>query len=370
MSGAGIGRNGGPRVAGVGILLALSLAGLLGACDDGPPTRPSPPLEPRTAPPPAPVSSARLEIGGPSTVPPGESVQYSAIAHQSDGSTRDVTNEAAWRTWDPSVLTISSTGLATGRERGETGITVNAGGRDASTQVMVVPAGTYRLAGTVRDEGLPVAGARVEVTSGTGRGLAVTDILGGYRFYGAAGDIEVRVTRDGFQEQRKSLRVTSHQTLHFDLVLSRPRHEVAGTYVLTVTAAAECPAALPRVRTYTAVLRQEGPRLTATLQGPKFFVFGNRSLNSFHGVVEPGNVWFQLSGPYDYYGSFYFPEVLEEIDATTFLAVSGTAVTTVSSAGLSGALYGRFETLRSVGPEGFETVESCFSTAHPFVFTR
>jgi hypothetical protein len=229
-SGKTTARYGARRFAGAGMLLAIALASLLGACDDGPPTRPSPP----PSAPPGPVTITRLELAGPDSLPPGATAQYSAIAHQSDGTTRDVTSSALWRTGNPSVLSISSsTGLATAHARGETVVTTNAGGQFAlKPDVIVVPAGTFRLGGIVKDGGVPVIGVRVEVTAGTGQGLATTTTSaspqtpfpnGAYRLYGVSGDTEVRVTRDGYQEQRKKFQVTSHQTLDFDLVLTRPR---------------------------------------------------------------------------------------------------------------------------------------------------
>lgn len=147
-----------------GCFLALALAGLLGACDDAP-TRPSG----GGVNPDVPVTTTRLEIAGPDAVAPGESAQFAATAYQSDGSTRNVTNEAQWRSGNPSVLSISANGLATGRERGEAPITAAFAGRTANkSNVFVLPAGTYRLAGAVRDAGVLVSGARVEVTAGTG----------------------------------------------------------------------------------------------------------------------------------------------------------------------------------------------------------
>jgi hypothetical protein len=352
--------------------IALALANLLGACDDGP-TRPSPSSGPPSAPPAGPVTN-NVVIVGPETLPPGQSAQFSATAHQSDGSTKDVTTEVVWQAWNPSVLTLSSTGLATGRERGETGITVTlpASGRSTSTQVIVVPAGTYRLAGTVKDEGYGVGGgARVEITAGTGRGLAVsTDPSGGYRIYGVAGPIEVRVNHNGFQEVRRSLQVTGHQVADFDLVLSRPRAEVSGTYTLTVIAAPECRAALPeqaRIRTYNAVVTQYGPRLTVTLGGSNFYTSHNQTFNSFRGAVEPEKVTFQLGGSLYYYGTRY--DVIEALDTTTFLAMTGGVVSTVSAGRLSGALSGTLETLREASGR-FETVSSCTSSGHQFVLAR
>ncbi len=350
--------------------IALALANLLGACDEGP-TRPSPSSGPPGAPPAGPVTN-NVVIVGPDTLPPGQSAQFSAIAHQSDGSTQDVTTEAVWQAWNPSVVTIWPTGLAIGGAPGDSGITVNARGRSTSTQVIVVPAGTYRLAGAVKDAGYGVGGARVEITAGTGRGLAVsTDPAGAYRIYGVAGPIEVRVNRNGFQEVRRSLEVTGHQVADFDLVLSRPRAEVSGTYTLTVIAAPECRAALPeqaRIRTYNAVVIQDGRLLTVTLGGSNFYTSHNQAFNRFRGAVEPENITFQLGGSLSYYyGTRY--DVIEALDTTTLLAMTGGVVSTVSAGRLSGALSGTLETLREASGR-FETVSSCTSSGHQFVLAR
>lgn len=53
---------------------------------------------------------SRLEVAGPSAVPPGETAQFRATAHFSDGTTRDVTGEAAWLSSNSSVLTLSGGG--------------------------------------------------------------------------------------------------------------------------------------------------------------------------------------------------------------------------------------------------------------------
>jgi hypothetical protein len=223
-------------------------------------------------------------------------------------------------------------------------------------------------------------GARVEVTAGTGQGLTRTTSApspqtpfenGGYRLYGVSGDIEVRVTRDGYQEQQKSLQVTGHQRLDFDLILSRPRDQVAGTYTLTVAAAAECRVSLPEeagTRKYTAVLRQDGPRLTATLEGATFALVTGRPLNSFAGAVEPNRVVFHLNEFYEYYN--YLPDVLEQLTTPTFLAISGSAVTTITSSGLTGTLDGPIETLQLTSSGRYQRIAACDSPAHQFVLSR
>src|SRR5688572_8131387 len=74
---------------------ALGFAAILAACDK-PPTSPSPGPTAGPGPtapgPPAPVppSLTRLELDGPASVTPGETVQYTATAFYSDGSSRNV----------------------------------------------------------------------------------------------------------------------------------------------------------------------------------------------------------------------------------------------------------------------------------------
>jgi hypothetical protein len=357
------------RVAAAAVLIAF--AGLPVTCDKGP-TRPT--QQSGISNVPTPVSITSLVISGPGTIAPGATAQYAAVVLYSDGSSRDVTSEAVWRSGSESVLTISPSGLATAHNRGETSITVNASSRVAvKNEVIVVPAGTFRLAGTVRDLRLPVAGARVEVIGIPGLQALLTGSTGTYRFYGVSGDTEIRVFRNGYHEHRQRIEVTSHQTLDVDLILVRPRQDLSGTYTLTVTAAPECGAQLPdiaRRRTYTAVLRQDGPRLDVTLEGAKFFLQGSRPLNTFRGTVDPNGVAFQLTEIYEDFYYFYYPDVLEELDPTTFLGVAGTVTATTSSSGSSGTLNGPVETLRHAPFGRLERIASCRSSGHQFVLSR
>jgi hypothetical protein len=352
----------------VAVWLLLGLAALFVACDKSP-AGPTPQTQA------GPPTILSLVITGPDSVPPGTTAQYSAIALQSDQSSRNVTNEVAWRTADSSVLTISSTsGLASAHDRGETSVTASLGERSAvKTPVIVVPPGTFRLAGLVRESSVPVFGARVEVTSGTGQGLATTT-AGTYRLYGVAGDVEILVTGDGYLEQRKRLQVANHlATLDFDLQLSGPRAEVGGTYRLRVTAAPECGAMLPpeaRTRTFTAVVRQEGPRLTVVLEGSRFFVDRSRTFNRFFGTAERNRVTFYISGPQDFYYSSYGPDVVEQLTDTTLYTISGSVSATVSSAGVSGTLDGLVEAVQGNQPGRLQRIASCRSTGHQFVLSR
>jgi len=71
------------------------------------------------------------------TVKVGETIQYRAIASFSDGSGRDVTQEAAWSIADASVASIAS-GLATGLKPGQTDVVAAWQNLTASAQLTVV----------------------------------------------------------------------------------------------------------------------------------------------------------------------------------------------------------------------------------------
>ena len=337
--------------------LGLGVATVLVACDKSP-SSPASPNYP-----------ARLELSGPGSIPPGGTGQFLVRGFYPDGSQEDVTNQASWSSGRPSVLTIAANGLATGRAVGETSITASFRGRTATRpDVVVTPAGTFRLSGVVRDAGEPVVQAQVTVVSGPAQGLS-TITEGSYRLYGVVGDSEIRVTKPGYDEATRRITVSSHQVLDFDLTLTNPRDDVAGTYTLTIAAAPECASRLPaevHSRSYQAVLTQDGARLTVKLAGAVFLKSATRSADQFSGRVEPQRVTFQINEGYTYYGFLYgFPDLLEEV-TQSFLGISGLAVTTASPRGRSGLLDGIFSTYDG----GYRQRQSCRSAAHRFELTR
>ena len=85
------------------ISIALIAAGCLTACQRSP-------IGPGSS---APVISG-VQIGGRREVPPGQTVQISLIATLTDGTTRDVTNEANWTAGDSHVASIAAPGLING----------------------------------------------------------------------------------------------------------------------------------------------------------------------------------------------------------------------------------------------------------------
>jgi hypothetical protein len=291
----------------------------------------------------------------------------------SDGSTRDMTGEATWRSSNPAVLSVSDRGMATGSQAGDASLSVAVPGRGAvRADVIVVPAGTYRLSGAIRDQGVPVHGAEVEVTRGPAAGLrAVGD--GTYRLYGVAGDSEIRVRKDGYEVGVQRIIVDSHRTLDFDLTLHAPRDNAAGLYTLRVSASETCRGTLPSEaweRTYQASVSQDGPRLTVRLDGATFHTQFANLLNRFSGTVQPGGVtfspatWWSFTGYYFY----YFPDVVERLTPSSYYSFGGEITAAIMPVGITGSLSG--EVVIAEGPPRWWITRRCQASDHSIVLTR
>ena len=377
--------------------IGLAVVGALVASCDKAPTSPSvtPPSATSLG---SRILVTRVDIGVPESVPPGQSAQFTAMASLSDGSTRNVTDEAVWMSGDPSVLSISKTGFAMAHRIGDVFVRAAVGTIESGQkEVLVMPVGTYKVGGYVEDGEVPVPEARVEVVAGPAAGLfAVTHPFpsgGSYTLLGVSGgDIQFRVTKDGYQTLVRTVRVTGHQQIDFDLTPLVPRANLSATYPLTISAAASCRSTLPeetRIQKYTAVLTQDLARLTATLSGANFVGDHSRTYNSFDGAVEPTRVRFQLRGA-DFYvedptgdsgPSTTFSDVFVQLTPSTFLVVGGLATAAVSPAGLFGTLNGVIEIVRWVGagqprggdsqaPQDWQRLASCRAVDHEFVMAR
>lgn len=339
--------------------IAVALAAPVLGCDDTPDRGSGSPLGPS-------LGLTRIVVAGPDAVPLGSTAQFTATAHQVDGSTRDFTNEAIWRSSNESVLSLSSNGLATGHDRGEASVSAVASGLSAvKSEVMVLPPGTFRLMGAVRDEGVPVSGAQMTVIGGEGAGLTTSTAEDGrYRLYGVAGDVEVRISRAGYLVETRRVQVVRHETVDFDLTPDGSLPNVAGSYTLTISAAGTC-TTLPdkaSVRTYRAILTQKGAEVTVSLEGADFLEQGPSRFNTFRGTVEPDRVTFRPGNDF-YYG----PEVIERLPTATsaYLTFFGIAVTAPSGSMRSGSLVGTIETQST----SLRPVVSCSSPDHRFTLT-
>ena len=323
-----------------------------------------------TAPPPPPTCAAH--ISGPATVPPGGTAQFTLTANYSDGTTKDVTASAIWSSSNQAALTIAA-GLASGLQPGETTITaslLSCFNHQTSVGVMIVPAGTFRLIGQVRESGFAVPNATVQVTAGTGSGLTTSsDASGNFRLYGVAGMIQVTASKAGYTPTTVSTPVFTNASVAIDLSPSVPEPSLAGTYTLTLAADPACPTsganALPdfaRTRSYTATISQQGPSLTVVLSGASF-VMSPQTTNTFSGREAPDGITFTLVQT-DYY--FYSTAVIEErVSDNQFYLPGGTIVASRVGADIVGTLNGTI-VVNATSPK--ITVGQCDSAHHSVTF--
>jgi hypothetical protein len=145
---------------------------------------------------------------------------------------------------------------------------------------------------------------------------------------------------------------------------------------LSIVAADTCRATLPDEamrRQYRAVLTQDGPRVTSTLEDATFYQSGSRTYNAFHGRVEPDRLTFQLvdSSWYYYYwydGTFFPGDLIEQLPSTSrFFTAGGSAVLNLSGNRRSGTLSGIIRVFG--GPPGFVQLHSC-AASHLVELTR
>jgi Bacterial Ig-like domain (group 2) len=366
------------------MIAVMCLLGLAATCNkEKPPTSP-------TVPTPAPTLVS-VAIGGPNSIQPGDSRQFSATATLSDRSTQDVTAAATWRSNSP-VFTVTG-GLVTALSPGEGSISVTYQNRGSSLVIVSLPAGTGILTGSVKESTFPIGGARVEVVSGPFAGRSeMTNSSGSYRMYGVVGDLQIRASTDGYVAQTAQVNVPPiatprrDQILNFDLVLVNRVLTLAGTYRVTLRASSTCGAKIPAdvaVREYLATVAQDGPRLSVTLSGAEFATTSpGVTGNHFDGRARPDSVEFTLGSffyYYYYYNSFGFVERLTRppigawgFAQSIYLTVFGTAAGSATPSTISAALNGTLGLVDA--PSGFSgrrtTLSSCNARDHQLVMTR
>ena len=359
--------------------LAVVFAAILAACGDSPT---SPPPAGGGQPPPSPAIS-RIEIAGPNDMAPNSTQQFRATAYYSDASSRDVTNDALWLSTPLGIVTVAR-GLATsGPTLGHTNIRASIPGAFADIEVMVIPPGTFRVSGVVTEaaaNGYTVADARVEAATPTGVVSTTTLFNGEYRLYGVAGSTEIRVTKTGYQPLVRSVNVGGHSRIDLELGPETTRPKLAGTYTLTITADEACRSQLPddvMSRTYSAVITQNGPRLTVALQGGTFANEQSVVRDRFSGSVETGRPEFVLQDFYNDGLCFSGPshecwivgDVIEELGSEKFFNPTGKVIATESGSTISGPLDGTIY-VRGSQAGRYGVAASCKSSSHQFTLRK
>ena len=318
------------------VLLSVGLLAMFAACDKDSPSRTGPT---------AVAAVARIELSGPRTLAPGQTATFTAIAFFTDGSSRDVTSEARWRSNLSTVVTMEGPGRGKALGRGDSTISVQLNGVTSVFQVVVVPPGTYRLSGVVRVSNVAggvVAGAQVQVLDGPERIESVTSAQGQYVLFGVPGTAQIRITRSGYEPFEQAVHLTQHDVVDFALSLSEPLPDFSGTYTLRITLPTPCGAADPgpefRDRTYTATITQSAFSLVVKLTGAEMVVSSGRG-DQFTGTIDASGATFTIDE--DFY-NYYFPQVVEHHPNGTHIVVGGTASTKRVAEGLVGTLKGSF----------------------------
>ena len=329
-----------------GVIAALLFAA---TCDHPTSSLPTAPGEPT-------ITGLRIE--GPDSLAPGQSVQFSAVAQMSDGTTKVATyvQNIRWESFSQDqgqdLIQINSTGLATaGQASGDATVFVQVpggrGGLSSAKEVTVLPDGTYRLVGRVAEVEFPTAfieDARVTVNPGSL--VTTTDANGEYRLYGVPPNAEIRVTATGYQPHVEQLQLDRNTTKDIRLALSGQRVTLSGSYTLTIDLTGSCvgPQSLaPELlhRTYEADVTQNGSTVVVTLTEPRFRVDGTRG-NSFQGRADASRIHFDLSPLYFYYYYYgpIYPDVAERLPDGSFLVPSGSVFVMRSGDRWSGQLAG------------------------------
>lgn len=252
----------------IGSLLLAALCCAAATCGTSP-------VAPRSDPT---VTLTAVRISGPSSLAPGATGQFTAIAEYSDGSKVDVTSNAVWSSSAAGVIAFASgtPGGAMAVGRGEATVTAARVRISLPMNVVVLEPGTYRLSGLITDEGEPLRSAAVEITAGTGTGLQTTsDQLGRYAVYGVAGGVDVRVSAPGFSPVITPTEVGGNTVVDFSLRSLVAPPDIRGEWILTVTASSACSARLPeaaRERRYAVDITQDGSRVH--LRGSNLFLDG------------------------------------------------------------------------------------------------
>lgn len=91
----------------------------------------------------------------------GATAQLKATGSYTDQSTHDVTNIVTWKSSEPNIATVSSTGLIGSRSIGNASITATSGATNASCQLTVQPAALVSIAVT-RDHATVALGTTVQ----------------------------------------------------------------------------------------------------------------------------------------------------------------------------------------------------------------
>jgi hypothetical protein len=133
----------------------------------------------------------------------GETSQLTATARYEDGSTADVTREAKWTVFLPSVATIATDGMLTAHALGRTSLQVQypltGSVKFGSADVVVTPPGTQAVRGRVRQPGAGDISDATVTHHESGQSVR-TSTGGAFTFGGITGRIRLSATKSGYED--------------------------------------------------------------------------------------------------------------------------------------------------------------------------
>jgi hypothetical protein len=215
------------------LLIVVACVLPLAQCINGSPEGPAPSPTGPTPPTPTPTLTSVAVTGVSGAATPGQTAQLAANASYSDGTTQTVTQQATWDSANPSVATVTGTGLVSFVALGDADIRATYRSVVGTTRVTVsaAPVRRFPLAGTLTDvdNNRGVENVRVEVMDGADAGrTTTTDVTGAFALADLAeGTFSVRITHPYYEVAVRP--VTLAQATRLDLAL-KPVVNVGGLY--------------------------------------------------------------------------------------------------------------------------------------------
>ncbi|MGE5832865.1 MAG: carboxypeptidase-like regulatory domain-containing protein [Acidobacteriota bacterium] len=313
------------------------------------------------------VTLQTLAIGGLRPLEhPGQVLQLTATGTFSDGSTRDVTTQVSWLSYDSHVVSLQADGQLTATGYGTTDIIAtypSTGGLSTKASARVMPEGMFLVRGVVWSGlGAGVANVAVSVTLPDGAVIrTTTDEAGTYRLAGR-GDVVVRAEKTGYSPEERSVTVNGDVDVPIELNRLADADSIAGSYTLVFTAASSCtlPAEVMR-RQYIARI-YEPDKLQVELSGADMEAWG---WAGFTGTRDGNSVHFDIIDSYSSLDEdFVF---VERLDPQHNLGFSGTATGRIEGGAIVAEFNGRVQ-LRSV--TGLPVFSECRAPNHRLEFAK
>jgi hypothetical protein len=256
---------------------------------------------------------------------------------------------------------------------GEAFVSGRYAGMSRSRPLLVLPTGTFRLRGQVKEVDVGLDGVSISVESAGVRQTASTVFGGAYAFYGVAGRTAIEARKAGYHPKLEQVDVVEDRTFDVQLAPARARSDFSGRWTLTI-AASSCQATrfgpLPeeaKTRRYSAAVSQDGPHLRLTLGDAEFIIVAGRG-NTITGTTDPNDsMRLTIAGPSDYYYYYYrTSDLVERLADGRQLVISGTVTASGDSRRVAGTLGGSFVLKSSAGARTAE----CSAADHRFEMVR